>query len=87
MGKVTINKFDLDWEVDVKVWLEGSTVFLSFLGEKFSFDTDDIFEDDVTEEDLIDCYFNKLEPTITACFNPEPSEKEMSDFEFYRMKL
>lgn len=87
MVKVFINKFDVDWEVEVSMWLEGSTVFLSFLGEIYSFNTKGVFEDDVTEEELRDCYFSEFEETVSYYFTPPKFEEEMSDFEFYKMKL
>ena len=87
MVKVFVNKFDVDWEVEVSMWLEGSTVFLSFLGENYYVKTDDVFEDDVTEEELKECYFSEFEETIACYFNPPELEEEMSDFEFYKMKL
>ena len=87
MVKVFINKFDIDWEVEVSMWLEGSTVFLSFLGENYYVETNDVFEDDVTEEELKECYFSEFEETIACYFNPPELEEEMSDFEFYKMKL
>lgn len=87
MVSVTINKFDVDWEVEVSMWLEGSTVFLSFLGEIYFLDTEDVFEDDVTEEELVDCYFSEFEGEVSCYFTPPPVEEEMSDYEFYKMKF
>lgn len=87
MVKVFVNKFDVDWEVEVSMWLEGSTVFLSFLGENYCIEANGVFEDDVTEEELRDCYFSEFEETIAYYFNPPKFEEEMSDYEFFRMKL
>lgn len=89
MVSVTIHKCGLDWDIDVSMWFDGSTVFLAYFGATYELDNvPNDFDNAPTEEELRDYFFDEFKEELELDFKPDYEEPyELSNYEFYREKL